>query len=85
MSEKQQGILKMINNKVLEQIREEMFHEITKGKGITDIEKHLLDYIKGLDAVEITRKYRCTLDEAIDIIELLQNSDEVKKVITMLD
>ena len=75
----------MVNKKVLEQIREEMLYEITKGKGIIDIEQHLLDYLKGLDAVELTRKYRCTLDEAIDIIELLENSDEVKKIITMLD
>jgi len=75
----------MINDKVLEQIREEMLHEIIKGKGIIDIEQHLLDYIARLDAVELTRKYRCTLDEAIDVIELLQNSDEVNKIITMLD
>jgi hypothetical protein len=75
----------MINDKVLEQIREEMLHEITKGKGIIDIEQHLLDYISRLDAVELTRKYRCTLDEAIDVIELLHNSDEVNKIITMLD
>jgi hypothetical protein len=31
----------MINDKILEQIREEMIGEIVKGKGLTDIEKHL--------------------------------------------
>jgi hypothetical protein len=75
----------MINDKILEQIREEMIREIVKGKGITNIEKHLRDYLKRLDAVELTKKYHCSLDEAIDTIEVLQHSDEVRKIITMLD
>lgn len=75
----------MINDKILEQIGEEMIREIIKGKGIVDIEKHLLDYIQRLNAVELTKKYHCSLNEAIDTIELLQESDEVRKIITMLD
>jgi hypothetical protein len=46
----------MINDKILEDIRDEMIREITKGKGIIDIEKHLKDYIRRLDAVELTKK-----------------------------
>lgn len=75
----------MINEKIFEEIREEMIREIKKGKGITDIEKHLLNYIRRLDAVELTKKYHCSLDEAIDTIEVLRNSDEVRRIITMLD
>ena len=75
----------LINDKILEEIREEMIREIKKGKGIVNIEKHLLNYIERLNAVELTKKYHCTLDEAIDTIEVLQHSDEVKKIITMLD
>jgi hypothetical protein len=75
----------MINDKILEQIREEMIREIMKGKGVMDIEKHVLDYIRRLDAVELTKKYRCSLDEAIDTIEVLRHSDEVRRIITMLD
>ncbi len=75
----------MINDKILEQIRDEMIREITKGKGIVDIEKHVMDYIRRLDAVELTKKYRCSLDEAIDTIEVLRHSDEVRRIITMID
>lgn len=75
----------MINEKILEEIRDKMIQEIIKGKGIVDIEKHLLNYIRRLNAVELTKKYRCSLAEAIDTIEVLQNSDEVRRIITMLD
>jgi hypothetical protein len=75
----------MINEKILEEIREEMIRQIIRGTGIGDIEKHILDYIRRLDAVELTKKYHCSLDEAIDTIEVLQNSDEVKRILTMLD
>ena len=44
-----------------------------------------MDNVKKLDAVELTKKYHCSLNEAIDTIELLQRSDELRKMITMLD
>jgi hypothetical protein len=75
----------MINDKILEEIREEIIGEIIKGKDIVDSEKHVFDYIRRLDAVELTKKYHCSLDEAIDTIEVLQHSDEVSRIITMLD
>lgn len=44
-----------------------------------------MDYLRELDAVHLVHKYGCSLDEAIDTIELLQKSDEIKKIIMMLD
>lgn len=73
-----------INNELLEKIREERIQELNK-KGIINIEKHLLDYLRKLDAVHLVRKYGCSLDEAIDTIELLQKSDEIKNIIMTLD
>jgi len=54
-------------------------------QGVISLEKHLMDNVKKLDAVELTKKYHCSLNEAIDTIELLQRSDELRKMITMLD
>ena len=73
------------NNKILKEIRKEMIKELTEKKGIIDIEKHLLHYLRRLDAVELAKEYSCPLDEAIDTIELLQSSNEVRKIIEMLD
>jgi hypothetical protein len=74
-----------INNKIIKEVKKEMLKEIMEKKGIIDIEKHLLDYLRRLDAVELTNKYSCSLDEAIDTIEEIQRSDEVKKIIKTLD
>jgi hypothetical protein len=61
-----------------------MLRELEK-KGIANIEKHLLDYLERLDAVKLVKTYGCSLDEAIDTIDLLQKSDEVKKIIMTID
>jgi len=74
-----------INKKIFEEIRKEMINEIIREKDIINPKKHLLDYLQRLDAVELTKKYGCSLDEAIDTIELLQKPDEVKKIIMMLE
>jgi len=74
-----------INKKILEEIREKMLKELLEKKGIIDVEKHLLDFLRRLDAVELANRYNCSLDEAIDTIELVQKSDEVRKIIMMLD
>ena len=73
-----------INKKILEEIREKMLKELLEKKGIIDVEKHLLDFLRRLDAVELANRYNCSLDEAIDTIELVQKSDEVKKIIMTL-
>ncbi len=75
----------MINDKILEEIREQMIREIRSGKNIVNVEKHLFDYIRKLDSVELTKKYHCTLVEAIDTLDILQDSNEIKKILTILD
>lgn len=74
----------MMNEKILEHLRDEMIREITKGKSIVNIEKHLKNYLRQLDAVKLTKKYHCSLDEAIDTIDALKKSDEINRIITML-
>jgi DNA-binding protein len=54
-----------INQQIFDKIKEEMLKEILEKKGIIDIEKYLKNYIWRLDAVELTKKYHCSLDEAI--------------------
>ena len=73
------------NYKVFEQIRQEMIEKVLKTKGIISIEKFLIDYLNKLDAVEIVNKYGCTLDEAIDTLESLKRTNEVKKILLALD
>jgi len=79
-----QGNDMSINKKLIEKIREEMIEELINKKGIVDVEKHLLDYLRKFDAVKLVNEYGCSLDEAIDTIELVQKSDEVKKIIMTL-
>jgi len=73
------------NNKLLETIREEMIEDLLRKKGIVNIEKYLLDYLRRLDAVKLVKEYGCSLADAIDTIECLRKSDEVKKIILTLD
>jgi hypothetical protein len=74
-----------ITKKIFEEIRKEMINNIIREKDIIDPKKNILDYLQRLDAVELTKKYGCTLDEAIDTIDMLQKPDEVKKITMMLE
>jgi len=73
-----------MNHTLFETIREEMIEGLLNKKGVINIERYLLDYIDKLDAVKLVKKYHCSLDEAIDAIEAIQHSDEVRKIITQV-
>jgi len=76
-----------INQQMIDKIREDLskLKEILEKKGIIDIEKHLLDFLRRLDAVKLAKKHHCSLDVAIDTIEYLQKSGEVRKIIMALE
>jgi len=74
-----------INKQMIDKIREDLSKEILEKKGIIDIEKHLLDFLRRLDAVKLAKKHHCSLDVAIDTIEYLQKSGEVRKIIMALE
>ena len=74
-----------INEKILQEIKEKMRKEIIEKKSITDLEKYLLEYLRKLDPIEIAIECDGSVDEAIDAIQLLQSSDELRKIGFMSD
>ena len=41
--------------------------------------------MNNLDAVYVARKYSCSLDDAIDTLECLKRTNEVKKILLAID
>ena len=73
------------NNNLYETIREDMLEGLLKNRNVINIERYLLDYVNKLNALELVKKYDCTLSDAIDTIDRLKKSNEVKKIITTLE
>jgi len=69
-----------INEKILKEIKEKMHKELIEKKGIIDIDKYFLEYLRGIDATELAKKCDGSIEEAIDAIELLQKNPEQRKI-----
>ena len=74
-----------VNNRVVEKVKEDLIEDVVKKKNIVNVERYLLEYLRKLDAVDIMKKYRCSLADAIETLEFLKKSDQVKKIILTLD
>lgn len=73
------------NQKLCEQIKEEMIKKVMNTKGIDNIERFLLDYLDKLNAVNVVRKYGCSLTDAVDTLDCFRKSDIIKQVLLTLD
>ena len=74
-----------INNTLVEMIEEDMIENVVKKKNILNVERYLLEYLRKLDAIDIMKKYHCSLADAIETLDFLKKSDNVKKIILLLD
>ena len=74
-----------VNKKLVEKIKQDMIKDVVKKKNIVNVERYLLEYLRKLDAVDLMKKYRCSLADAIETLDVLKKSDQVKKIILTLD
>ena len=74
-----------MKNDLYETIREEMIEGLLKKRNVINIERYLLDYVNKLNAVELVKKYDCSLADAVDVIDRLKKSNEIKEIITTLE
>lgn len=74
-----------VNKKLVEKIKQDMIEDVVKKKNIVNVERYLLEYLRKLDAVDLMKKYRCSLADAIETLDVLKKSDQVKKIILTLD
>jgi hypothetical protein len=74
-----------VNNTLVEKIKQDMIQDVVRKKNIVNVERYLLEYLRKLDAVDIMKKYRCSLADAIETLDFLKKSNQVKKIILTLD
>jgi len=48
---------------------------------IVNIEKYLYECVRMMDAVDLAKKYRCSLVDAIETIEMLKKPEEINKIV----
>ncbi len=58
-----------------------MIKDVIKKKNIVNIEKYLYEYVRIMDAVYLAKKYRCSLVDAIETIDLLKKPEEIHKIV----
>lgn len=73
-----------INSTLVEKIKEDMIEDVIKKKNIVNIEKYLYEHVRTMDAVDLAKKYRCSLVDAIETIELLKKPAEINKIVMTL-
>lgn len=73
-----------INSTLVEKIKEDMIEDVIKKKNIVNIEKYLYEHVRTMDAVDLAKKYRSSLVDAIETIELLKKPAEINKIVMTL-
>lgn len=90
VGKKTTGEIMGINENIFKEIKEEINKEmketpiINEESDIADLEKFCLNYLRNLNPIDLANKHGFSLDESTNAIELLQRSDELRKLASML-